>query len=900
MKPLSHRTLIASAVWAALSAQGVSAQLEEVIVTAERREASLQDTPISITAFTEQEIIDRGINSADDLITQMAGVYGYTPPGSAGSPGFNIRGIGDGASTNLSLDTATAKYIDGVYLGKGQGSGVDMIDLARIEVLKGPQGTLFGRNSTAGAMNFVTKAPGTEFGLDLRGSVGDYDYGAFSGRIDIPIGDKIGVAASFYSRERDPFWDGANGKQGSQDLDREGFRVAIQARPTDRITVDISHAEDELNELDPMIDVSGFNPVAAEVQPGVYTGDYARVPIDSAARAAGVGGVAYYVANFLPAGLQQIPQVGQFLGWANDFVNWSNNELGSFNDVPNKAFNDSPAFTETETVTDTVRISFEINDSLELRYLYGHRDVEVDTISDLDGMDNSAVGGIQGELQLLTIGGALLGGVIPAQIPLPVGPGGALVPIPIDPAYNFELALDMVDAINEFGSAPIFNTTSSAHYSQSSHELQLVGSTGTLDWATGIFFFDDSAKWRNVASPTFPLAASYSRSADHGTSATSIFGEATWKPSGTNWAFTAGLRYTDEEKEITYLWRDPAPNSTGVAGFVTNAITETLYALNGYPVDLPFDLSAGYYWDLADLEKIPETPGVYGQKFKKDFSNISGRLVAQYYFSDDVNVYASYATGYRAGGFNDGYFSLATGTPDDFNEEDMESWEIGVKSMLLDGRVRFNATYFSYEYTDMQVSTIDTTSANLASQTDNAADASRDGIEIDAAWLITPSLRLSGSYAFIDGDFDTFPTFLGLDVRAENGVLPESAATLVLDWDVFEIGKGTVNLQLVGNYQDESVSISTTQAAYTSAQFPTPVPVSFEQRKNQSRTLVDARLSWIRPMDNGGALNVSLWGRNITDEEYRTFSFNFGPDLGLNLSQWGSPSTFGMDVRYQF
>jgi len=59
-------------------------------------------------------------------------------------------------------------------------------------------------------------------------------------------------------------------------------------------------------------------------------------------------------------------------------------------------------------------------------------------------------------------------------------------------------------------------------------------------------------------------------------------------------------------------------------------------------------------------------------------------------------------------------------------------------------------------------------------------------------------------------------------------------------------------------------------------------------------------LSWIRPMDNGGALNVSLWGRNITDEEYRTFSFNFGPALGLNLSQWGSPSTFGMDVRYQF
>ena len=900
MKPLTQRALLTTAIWTALSAQSASAQLEEVMVTAERRETNLQDTPISITAFTEQEIIDRGIMSADDLITQTAGVYGYTPPGSSGSPGFNIRGIGDGASTNLSLDTATAKYIDGVYLGKGQGSGVDMIDLARIEILKGPQGTLFGRNSTAGALNFVTKAPGTELSADLRGSFGDYNYGAFSGRVDVPIGDKIGIAASLYTRERDPFWEGENGKQSSQDLDREGFRVAIQLRPTDRWTIDYAHQNDELNELDPMIDVSGFNPIIQLVQPGVYQGDYARVPIDSGSRAAGVGGVAYYVANFLPGYLQQIPQVGQFLGWANDFVNWSGDELTSLNQVPNKAFNDSPAFTETETVTDTFRATFEINDTMELRYIYGHRDVEVDTISDLDGMDNSAVGGIQGELQLLTIGGALLGGVVPTQLPLPIGPGGALVPIPIDPAYNFELALDMVNAINDFGAAPIFNTTSSAHYNQSSHELQLIGSQDTLDWAVGVFFFDDSSKWRSIASPTFPLAASYSRSANHGTKATSVFGEATWRPSDSNWAFTAGLRFTDEEKEITYLWRDPAPNSTGIAGFVTNAITETLYALNGYPVDLPYDLTAGYYWDLADLEKIPETPGVYGQSYKKDFSNISGRLVAQYYFNDDLNVYASYSTGYRAGGFNDGYFNRTTGTPDDFNEENMKSWELGVKSMLLDGRLRFNATYFDYEYTDMQVSTIDTTDGNLASQTDNAADASRNGIEIDAAWLITPSLRLTAGYAFIDGDFDEFPTFLGLDVRPENGVLPETAATLAMDWDVFQIGKGTVNLQLVANYQDESVSISTTQGAYSSAAFPTPVPVAFDQRKNQSRTLVDARLSYIHAMENGSALNISLWGRNITDEEYRTFSFNFGPALGLNLSQWGAPSTFGVDVRYQF
>ena len=129
----------------------------------------------------------------------------------------------------------------------------------------------------------------------------------------------------------------------------------------------------------------------------------------------------------------------------------------------------------------------------------------------------------------------------------------------------------MVNTINDFGRAPIFDTVSHADYKQTSHEIQLVGNTSSIDWAAGLYFFDDSSKWRNIASPTFPLAASYSRSADHDTRATSIFGEATWRPNGSNWAFTAGLRYTDEEKGITYLWRDA---QGGVAGFIGNAIQE--------------------------------------------------------------------------------------------------------------------------------------------------------------------------------------------------------------------------------------------------------------------------------------------------------------------------------------
>ena len=154
MKPLTQRALLATAVWAAVSAQTASAQLEEVLVTAERREANLQDTPISITTLSDQEIIDRGINSADDLITQVAGVYGYTPPGSAGSPGFNIRIMM--APDQLSHSIRLWLHIDGVIWARVRLRCRH--DRLADRDLKG-HGTLFGRNSTGGTPNFITKRP---------------------------------------------------------------------------------------------------------------------------------------------------------------------------------------------------------------------------------------------------------------------------------------------------------------------------------------------------------------------------------------------------------------------------------------------------------------------------------------------------------------------------------------------------------------------------------------------------------------------------------------------------------------------------------------------------------------------------------------------------------------------
>jgi outer membrane receptor protein involved in Fe transport len=247
---------------AVMTAETAFAQLEEVVVTAERREASLQDTPISIEALTEKDIQERGINNNLDLLNEVVGVNGY---------GLTARwilylrlsfaAIGDGAP-QISLDPAAGRYIDGVYVGKNQGSSPDIVDLARIEVLKGPQGTLSGRNSTSGAINYISKAPSDEMGLTLRGTMGNYGAQEYSVRADIPFSDSFRTAISFNDRQRDPFYDNTNPDiDGFNSIDRDGFRVALAWDATDRLSVDYSYAKSNVNgELDNWNRPSGLNP----------------------------------------------------------------------------------------------------------------------------------------------------------------------------------------------------------------------------------------------------------------------------------------------------------------------------------------------------------------------------------------------------------------------------------------------------------------------------------------------------------------------------------------------------------------------------------------------------------------------------------------------------------------
>ena len=173
----------AAAAQSAPPAADSGVKLEEVVVTARRTEERLQDTPISVSAVTGDTLERMNVAQVSDVaqfVPNLVLTQGATGPTNAN---VFIRGIG-GSETLLTVDSPVGVYMDGVYLGRANALNTDLVDLARIEVLRGPQGTLFGRNTSAGAVNMVTRDPATSFGLKLGTGWGQSEGWYARGQVD--------------------------------------------------------------------------------------------------------------------------------------------------------------------------------------------------------------------------------------------------------------------------------------------------------------------------------------------------------------------------------------------------------------------------------------------------------------------------------------------------------------------------------------------------------------------------------------------------------------------------------------------------------------------------------------------------------------------------------------------
>jgi len=182
---------------------GSSGGIEEVVVTASKREESLQEAPIAITAITESTIQDLNIASLTDIQSMSPNVHIIRAPSNNTSTTLAIRGNGT-MNPAITWENAVAVYVDGVYIGKTQGSLFDMVDLERVELLRGPQGTLYGRNALAGAINFISKKPSGS-GASVDFTLGDYGLRSSKFSYDFAIGPNLFSKVTFLDKKRDGY-----------------------------------------------------------------------------------------------------------------------------------------------------------------------------------------------------------------------------------------------------------------------------------------------------------------------------------------------------------------------------------------------------------------------------------------------------------------------------------------------------------------------------------------------------------------------------------------------------------------------------------------------------------------------------------------------------------------------
>ena len=277
--PSSRRSLFLgiAAALAALANHAVAQQLEEIIVTAERRELPLQDTPISIMAFSGEKLEAKGIDDMFDLATFAPNldIKGSRGTGNT-SPTFQIRGIGGAAGATG--ERSVGFYVDNVFMPRTTGPVMRVLDVERIEILRGPQGTLFGRNSTGGAIRVFSKQAGPERDAYVRVTGGNFNRLDVSGMFNVPLNDKLFLRMQAATLEQDGFVRRGPQELGSND-DQIG-RIQLGWHPSDDLTVNFGLMVTDSESDGSPTDMTQFNmaPVCP-LTPGVTTycleGNYA-------------------------------------------------------------------------------------------------------------------------------------------------------------------------------------------------------------------------------------------------------------------------------------------------------------------------------------------------------------------------------------------------------------------------------------------------------------------------------------------------------------------------------------------------------------------------------------------------------------------------------------------------
>ncbi|MBW8297554.1 TonB-dependent receptor [Sphingopyxis sp.] len=720
-KALIGTSILAMAVATPAWAQDPAEEVErdafggEIVVTAQRQSERLQDVPIAVSAFSTEALEAQQIKTPSDLQLTLPNVT-FTKTNFTGAS-FTIRGIGD-LCVGTTCDSATAIHLNGDPLFSTRLFETEFYDLERIEVLRGPQGTLFGRNATSGVVNVITAKPklGT-FEAAAEAEYGNYDSMKGKAMINIPLGDTMAFRVAGIYLNRDGYTKNTFLGTRIDDRDLYSVRGSLRWEPSDDTTIDIlasyfrekdqrTRIQKQLCQRDPTGILGCLN---TRLDNSPFNGNATFT-------------AALTSREFLA--IRGIPQAFALGSLYGPDV-YANTTVPEDPRVVNTAYTPS-YFTSELTIQGQIEHNF---GPVSLQVSGQYQKVKLDASQDY----NSNVGNralYAGGLATLqaAAGGALGAGFTPYFAPvaaaiIPNGPTGQLcTSLAEETGYGAyggnKICSDQslqFDRSNQYNSSWSVEGILSSdldgpfnflvggiyadyHLTENSYYVNAF----PIDYLTGVLGAFTAATNPPAAGGPLPpsfLATPFFRNNTDDLKITSygLFGEAYFEFSD-RLKLTAGLRYNNDKKAVT-------ARST-LASFLAphGGTTDTVF---GSPFVGSFD---------AD----PGTPGnqiIQARQVK--FNKLTGRAVLDFKVTDDNLIYASYSRGYKSGGINPPLQPIFA-VPESFRPEQVDAFEIGSKNSFGNGALQLNLTAFYYKYKDLQLSKIvartavnDNVSANI-------------------------------------------------------------------------------------------------------------------------------------------------------------------------------------------
>jgi outer membrane receptor protein involved in Fe transport len=698
--PLAAAVAVASAT---LLSANAYAQLEEVIVTAQKRLESAQDVPIAVTAFDADALTAKQITGFSDIRFTAPSVT-YTKANFTGN-NFQIRGIGS-TLVAASSDSGVGIHVNEVPINSPRLFETEYFDITSVEVLRGPQGTLYGRNSTGGTVNMTTaKAEtGDEMYGNFEGQYGDYDHTKIKGHVNIPLGDNFAVRFAGLYLDREGYTDNKYTGNDVDGRDQYSVRGSLAWEPSDdtRIDLMVSYFDEDSNRSRSQKTMCKNDP----------SGILGCLP----------DGLDFDLPN--PSSqLSNILASDVIFGPLGIFELGSNERGENPNDLRTTISDFEPMYESDETLV-TLAISHSL-DSHTLNFVAGYQDTEVES-----EMDYLWAVGDPVELSPLlpivapeTYAELFFDGQLPMSATSGTGTGSIGGHI-----KSRNPGLEAYD--NSYGTSEqyTFEARIASEYDGKFNWL-LGGFYMDVDVHNGYYVFANGFDYLAALTPALTtaqdgygwVAPQFLSDTDEYTLETmAFFGEVYYDVTDTV-SLTVGLRYTDDEKTIK----------------------DRQLLLNN-----DADTGERMFQPLNADEHIP----VPYRNDDDDWQETTGRGVINWAVADDSMVYASYSRGYKGGGFNPPFDPLEfPGTAKTFEPEFVDAFEIGTKNIFLDGTLQANATLFYYDYEDLQVSKI----INRTSFNENT-DAEIFGVEAELAWAPNENWLINGNFSYLDTEVQDF------------------------------------------------------------------------------------------------------------------------------------------------